>query len=320
MSLSEPLMFEPLPMERVWGGRRLETVLGKSLPPGVPVGESWEIVDREDAQSVVHGGELAGRTLHELWTRHRAGVFGADYQDHPAPRFPILVKLLDTREKLSVQVHPPAHQAPALGGEPKTEMWYFLDCLPTASIYAGLARGVTRADFERAMQEGRVAEVVHQIPVAAGQSIFIPSGRVHALGDGCLLAEVQQNSDTTYRVFDWNRTGLDGRPRALHIEESMTSIDFDDFEPALDEPRGETIASCEYFAVEKWKLDAPRAALEPGRFAIFIVAEGAVVVEHTAFERGAVFFLPAALSETLKLEPVNGGASVLRVTLPLATP
>lgn len=305
-------------MERVWGGRRLETVLGKSLPSGSPVGESWEIVDREDAQSLVHGGEFGGRTLHELWTRHRAEVFGAAYEKHPAARFPILIKLLDTREKLSVQVHPPVHVAAAVGGEPKTEMWYFIDCLPAASIYAGLKRGVTRADFERAMQSGCVDAAVHHIPVHAGQSIFIPSGRVHALGEGCLLLEVQQNSDTTYRVFDWNRTGLDGRPRALHVVESMTSIDFEDFEPELDEPQGETLCTCGHFAVEKWTLDRPRAALEPGRFAIFNVVEGAVAGDGIVFERGSVFLMPAEMTAGAALRPVDGQAVVVRVTLPFA--
>ncbi len=123
----DPIVFEPLPMERVWGGRRLESVLGKTLPPSSPVGESWEIVDREDAQSVVHEGGLRGATLHKLWTDHRREIFGAAYADHPAGRFPILIKLLDARERLSVQVHPQAEIAPALQGEPKTEMWYFLD-------------------------------------------------------------------------------------------------------------------------------------------------------------------------------------------------
>lgn len=312
----EPLVFEPLPMERVWGGRRLETMLGKSLPPGAPVGESWEIVDREDAQSVVHDGGLRGATLHELWTRRRVEIFGAAYEGHPAPRFPILIKLLDARERLSVQVHPPAHVAGALNGEPKTEMWYFLDCLPGASIYAGLKRGVSREDFGRAMEEGRVDKVVHNLPVQAGQSIFIPSGRVHAIGEGCLIVEVQQNSDTTYRVFDWNRTGLDGRPRALHAAESMSSIDFEDFEPGLDAPAGERIAACEYFTVERWELAAPRAACEAGRFAIFGVARGAVSGLGRVFEQGEFFLAPASCADA-PLKPVNEHAVVVRSTLPV---
>ncbi len=310
-----PIVFEPLPMERVWGGRRLETVLGKSLPQGSPVGESWEIVDREDAQSVVHDGELRGATLHELWTRRRAEVFGAAYENHPAARFPILIKLLDARERLSVQVHPPAHIAAALHGEPKTEVWYFLDCQPGASIYAGLKRGVSRADFERAMKAGCVDEAVHCLPVRAGRSIFIPSGRVHAIGEGCLIVEVQQNSDTTYRVFDWNRTGLDGKPRALHVPESMNSIDFQDFEPGLDEPSGEMLAACEHFAVERWELREPRVACEAGAFAIFGVAHGSVRAAGRVFAHGDFFLLPASSREAT-IEPVSEDVVVVRSTLP----
>ena len=167
-------------MERVWGGRRLETLYGKFLPQGVPIGESWEVVDREDAQSVVHNGPYRGTTLHELWTSRREEIFGNAYADHEAPRFPILIKLLDARERLSVQVHPPAQMSATLGGEPKTEMWYFADTQPGANIYVGLKTGVTREQFETLLREGRVEEAVHVIPVENGDSIFIPSGRLHA--------------------------------------------------------------------------------------------------------------------------------------------
>jgi len=316
--MNEPLIFEPLPMERIWGGRRLETLLSKTLPPGVPVGESWEIVDREDAQSVVHEGPLRGTTLHELWTDRREEIFGAGYLDHPSARFPILIKLLDARERLSVQVHPPAEVAPALMGEPKTEMWYFLNCLPGASIFAGLKHGVTRETFETAMEKGEVEQAVHQLPVQSGESIFIPSGRVHAIGEGCLIIEVQQNSDTTYRVFDWNRTGLDGKPRDLHIRESMSSIDFNDFEPSLDRPHGETIAACEYFVVEKWTLDTPRVALDGGRFAIFGVAEGSVTCDGHVMDAGSFFLVPPSMQDAL-LKPTNETACVIRATLPLSS-
>jgi len=309
-------------MERVWGGRRLESVLGKSLPTGVPIGESWEVVDREDAQSVVHGGEFKGATLHELWTNHRVEIFGEAYRDHPAPRFPILIKLLDARERLSVQVHPPARIAPALQGEPKTEMWYFLDCLPGASIYAGLKHGVTRSSFETAMERGEVEQTLHQVPVQSGESIFIPSGRVHAIGDGCLIVEVQQNSDTTYRVFDWNRTGLDGVPRALHIPESMNSIDFEDFEPAVDpaRPTGDSIvAGCEHFLVERWNLTEPRLASTNETFAIFAVISGRVSFAGGIFETGTFFLTPAS-AHGERLHPVGTEAAVLRSTLPIPHP
>ncbi len=244
------LRFTPLYQTRVWGGRRLETVLHRTLPDRQPYGESWELVDREREQSVVADGPLAGWPLHRLWTDHREAVFGSRHLASTSPRFPLLIKILDCVDDLSIQVHPPAVLAAALQGEPKTEMWYVAHADPSARIYAGLRRGVTRADFERALRDGTVAECVHHVDAHTGDSLFVPSGRLHALGRGLLIYEIQQNSDTTYRVFDWNRQGLDGRPRALHIAESMQSIDFADVEPALD--RGlTTLAACEFFRVTR---------------------------------------------------------------------
>ncbi|MGB8169420.1 MAG: type I phosphomannose isomerase catalytic subunit [Chthoniobacteraceae bacterium] len=313
MALTQPIVFEPLFMERVWGGRRLESLFGKRLPPSARIGESWEIVDREDAQSVVHDGPLQGLTLNELWTQHRDTIFGAGLPD--APRFPLLFKLLDAQERLSVQVHPRPGNASSLGGEPKTEMWYILDALLESDLYAGLRRGVTRADFEIALREGRVAEMIHHFPVKAGDSIFIPSGRIHAIGTGNVIFEVQQNSDTTYRVFDWNRLGLDCQPRALHIEESLQSIDFDDFEPTLAPVGREELAACDYFRVEKWSLPAPRASHGRGRFALFCVTDGAVECSGREFRRGDFFLIPATVPGA-ELKPLAEGAAVLRTTIP----
>ena len=318
MENAQPITFEPIAMERVWGGRRLESLLGKHLPPGEPVGESWELVDREDAQSVVHTGPHQGSTLHDLWTQHRVEVFGNAHADHPAPRFPMLVKLLDARERLSVQVHPPAHAAAALNGEPKTEAWYFLDCLPGASIYAGLKRGTTRADFESAVARGTVEDVIARQPVHSGDSIFIPSGRLHAIGEGCLIVEIQQNSDTTYRVFDWNRTGLDGSPRQLHIDESMASIDFDDFEPDLTDRTNDVIAVCEHFVIERWDLGSPRAALDSDAFALFTVISGQVACSDNVYDTGSFFLVPATMSDA-RIRPVGDAAAVLRSSLPVNT-
>lgn len=197
------ITFKPLYMERVWGGRELERVYHRSLPdPVSPFGESWEIVDRESEQSVVDEGELAGKTLHELWTEQREEVFGRGYDNHP--RFPILIKVLDARDDLSIQVHPPAHLAAELGGEAKTEMWYIAACEPGAKLYVGLKQGVSKGDFEKAIEDGSVEQCVHAISPQPGDSIFIASGRLHAIGAGFLIHEIQQNSDTTYRVFDWN--------------------------------------------------------------------------------------------------------------------
>jgi mannose-6-phosphate isomerase len=230
-----PLTFQPIFKERVWGGRQLETLYQKMLPPGVPIGESWEISDRPGDASVVANGPLAGRDLRWLMDNHAADLLGAGTANG-AP-FPLLVKILDAREKLSVQVHPPAAQAAKLGGEPKTEMWYVAAAEPGAELYVGLKNGVTRASFERAIKDGTVANSIQRLPVEKGDAMFLPSGRIHALGAGLVIFEIQQNSDTTYRVFDWNRTGLDGKPRALHVAESLASINFNDFEPRLIKSR-----------------------------------------------------------------------------------
>lgn len=314
--MSEPLIFEPLPMERVWGGRHLESLYGKKLPHGSPIGESWEVVDREEAQSVVHTGPLRGATLHELWTTRRVEIFGAAYERHPAPRFPLLIKMLDARDRLSVQVHPPAAVAPSLGGEPKTEMWYFADTQPGALIYAGLKRGVTRELFEKLLLAGRVEETLHTIPVESGQSIFIPSGRLHAIGGGNVIVEVQQNSETTYRVFDWNRTGLDGQPRKLHLEESLASLDFADFEPDVSHAQTGVLADCPYFRVEKLRVDAPLPAAEATRFAIYAVLTGAVTCGAAAFKPGDFFLAPAAAEGSL-IQPTGKDTTLLRSTLPV---
>jgi mannose-6-phosphate isomerase len=310
--MTQPLIFEPLFMERVWGGRRLETLLGKRLPPSVRVGESWELVDREEAQSVVHEGPYRGWTLQDLWRERRTEIFGEGLPD--TPRFPLLCKILDAQERLSVQVHPPASVAPRLGGEPKTEMWYLLDALLDSDLYAGLKRGVTREAFEKALHAGEVAGQIHSFPIKAGDTMFIPSGRIHAIGAGNLIVEIQQNSDTTYRVFDWNRLGLDGKPRALHVTESLESINYDDAEPGVEQPLGDLLVECPLFRVERWDLTDPRAS-EPGRFAIFTVTAGRVACGEHEFTRGAFFLVPASATDR-EVRPLEAGSQVLQTTIP----
>jgi mannose-6-phosphate isomerase len=231
-----PLTFHPISKERVWGGREMERLYKKKLPAGRPIGESWEISDRPGDVSVIANGPLAGKNLRWLMENHRAELLG-DAKPANENRFPLLCKILDAREKLSLQVHPPAHKAAELGGEPKTEMWFIADAAPGAELFVGLKRGVTRAEFEKKVETGEVAECFHRVPVRAGDAMFLPSGRVHAIGPGLVIFEIQQNSDTTYRVFDWNRVGLDGKPRELHVAQSLASIDFNDFEPALVQGR-----------------------------------------------------------------------------------
>jgi mannose-6-phosphate isomerase len=309
----EPLTFKPLYMQRVWGGRELERVYGRALPDQMPYGESWEIVDRENEQSVIDEGPFAGKTLHDLWIRHRTEVFGEGYESHP--RFPILIKILDARDDLSIQVHPPVERAAKTAGEPKTEMWYIAEREPGAKLYVGLKQGVTRADFERAIAEGTVADRVHAIEPQPGDSIFIPSGRLHAIGAGFLIHEIQQNSDTTYRVFDWNRMGLDGKPRELHVAESLASIDFDDFEPGMDTPDGDVLASCPYFRTERKfpKAGETIGNAGPGRFSILSIVEGSL--ESTAgrrFAKGSFMLMPRDAAPLRVLE----ASTVLRITLP----
>ncbi|MGH7937449.1 MAG: type I phosphomannose isomerase catalytic subunit [Bryobacteraceae bacterium] len=311
-SLTQPLVFEPIFQERVWGGRRLESVFGKALPAGKSIGESWEIVDRPEAQSVVRQGPLRGQTLHELWRDHRPEVFGEDAPE--TPRFPIFAKLLDAREKLSLQVHPPEKVATALGGEAKTEMWYLTEADPGAEIFFGLRRGTSRAQFEEAVASGEAADLVHRIAGKKGDAFFVPSGRLHAIGPGNLVVEIQQNSDTTYRVFDWNRVGSDGKPRRLHLAEAMRSIDFDDFEPEIVRPRGELLVESPLFVVEKWELQGARSALDGNAVALFICLSGTVRMANIELRAGEFFLVPAAAQNAL-LEPLATTASLLRVTL-----
>ncbi len=310
----EPITFSPLYMERVWGGREFERVYGRHLPdPTQPFGESWEIVDREKEQSVVDEGSFSGVSLHELWTKHREEVFGTGFPDHP--RFPILIKVLDARDDLSIQVHPPVDLATSLGGEPKTEMWVIADCDPGAKLYVGLKHGVTREAFEKSIADGTVADCVHAITPQPGDSIFIASGRLHAIGAGFLIHEIQQNSDTTYRVFDWNRLGLDGQPRELHVGESLASIDFSDFEPEMDTPVGETLAACEYFKTDRRFLATGEVVEnDPGdQFSILSVVDGELEsASGRRFGKGNFMLLPRKGSPLKALDDTT----VLQITLP----
>ena len=320
-----PLTFVPQFKERVWGGRRLAELFGKALPAAVPIGESWEVCDRTDASSVVDAGPLAGRTLGELMATHGGEILGRPTV--AGERFPWLCKLLDAREDLSLQVHPPAGLAASLGGEPKTEMWYVASADPSSEVYAGIQPGVTRDGFAARAADGTVAGCFHRIPVGIGDVLFLPSGRVHALGAGIVIFEIQQNSDTTYRVFDWNRLGLDGKPRALHLEQALQSIDFSDTEPALV-PWATTrdggfetrrLVEDPLFRITEWSgaggARDPRGARQP---ALLGVVRGRLRLtgggRETVLPAGSFALLPAALGPT-RIETVDGPATWL-ATLP----
>lgn len=316
-----PLTFRPIYQDRVWGGDRLGGLFGRTLPAGRKIGESWEVCDRPEAPSVVSQGPLAGRTLSELMASEPVGLWGPG---GPAGmRFPWLCKLLDARDDLSLQVHPPGCRAAELGGEPKTEMWYVAEASPEAAVYVGVLPGTTPEEFERRSQDGTVAGLFHRLPVTAGDVVFLPSGRVHALGRGLVILEIQQNSDTTYRVFDWNRMGLDGRPRALHLAEAIRSIDFSDTAPTLvsrEFVEGERegvrrLVRHELFAIDHVKASGPRHEgggagawmLAPVRGEVAVTAGGVTV---TAMP-GDFVVVPAALrGATLE---TTEGAEWLRV-------
>jgi len=319
-----PLKFTPQLAERIWGGQTLARY-GKTIPAGQKIGESWEISDRDDAQSMVANGPLAGQTLRQLIARFGADLLGTNVtprgsalsaatalksshrgtEASPTLRFPLLIKLLDARARLSLQVHPPATVAPRLGGEPKTEMWYIMDAAPDAHLIAGLKRGVTRAQFEQALAAGTLAELVHRFPVKAGDALFVPSGRIHAIDAGLVIAEIQQNSDTTYRVFDW------GRPRPLHAKESLASIDFNDHEPSpvRNQP---VLADCPHFRVEKLTMTGNQTfRCDQRSFQILGCVAGAVTVHDEPLRAGEFILLPATLGQY----QVAGNGTLLRTTV-----
>jgi mannose-6-phosphate isomerase len=305
------LTFTPLYQPRVWGGQKLNEVFGRTLPTNTPIGESWELVDRPNEQSVVNRGRYEGWSLHQLWSERRDELFGDWFSDH---RFPILIKILDAAEPLSVQVHPPLTVAKELQGDPKTEIWYFVQTAPDAGVYVGLKDGTSKEKFETALAEGSIADLVHRIPTRPDSFIFIPSGRIHAIDAGNLIFEIQQNSDTTYRVFDWNRAGLDGKARELHIEPSLASIDFSDFEPSLGEVVEEVLVSCNHFHVERWSLTESRSAHNQRQFAVFQCVSGKVEFAGQYFGPGDLF-LATAEGHSKTLNPLDSNTTVLRTTI-----
>jgi len=313
--MTSPLTFEPIFMERMWGGRRLESEFGKKLPPNTRIGESWEIVDRLEAQSVVVNRPLKGKTLHELWLQNRHDIFG----DVPeTPRFPLLIKLLDAQEKLSLQAHPPEQVAAKLGGEPKTEFWYVAAADPGAELFLGFRNLITREQFKRALDKGTVEECVQKTRAKAGDAMFLPGGRLHAVGGGNLLVEIQQNSDTTYRVFDWNRVAATGKARQLHVDQALQCINFTDVGLHLVEPDGEVLIKDELFEIQKWNLDSSHEIAPLGQFAIVCCLTGSLRCATVDLVPGEFCLIPARLQDR-RVEPLKKATSLLRITIPNQT-
>jgi mannose-6-phosphate isomerase len=305
--------FKPIFQERIWGNQNLNKLFNRAIPEGKKIGESWELVDRPEACSEIESGPGIGpdshQSIHTLWQDKRRDVFGTRAPD--LARFPILIKLLDCQENLSVQVHP----QPGQEGEPKTEMWYFLESTPEAKIYAGLKKGVTRAQFEKAIGTPDLPGLLSAIQPQQSDAMFLPSGRVHAIGGGNVILEIQQNSDTTYRVDDWGRADEKGRPRALHREQALASIRFNDFEPQFTQPHGERVLQCPFFSVE-------RAFIYPGEYRVWtsdqtsfqfhFLAQGELKIEDRNLKRGAAWLVPAS-TESYNLEPLGEGAELVTI-------
>ena len=319
-----PLRFEPLFRRYLWGGRRLGSVLGKPIAEGADYAESWELVDRGPDQSRVAFGPLAGTSLGDLVRDHGDALLG---RHHPQQRFPLLIKLLDAQQKLSVQVHPNDEQAarldpPDLG---KTEAWVVLAAEPGSRIYAGLKRGFDRPALERELSRGSCELCLHQFEPRVGDCIFIPAGTVHALGAGLMIAEVQQSSDTTYRLFDWNRVGPDGKPRPLHIAQALDVIDFhhgpvDPVRPTpTAAPDVSRLVACDKFVLDRLELSAPHSFGESDRCHILLVLEGAVVVQGEPsgqpLKLGETVLLPASVGP-VEISPAGSPTVLLDAYLP----
>lgn len=303
----DPLFFHPLVKRIVWGGRRLGELLGKPIGDHDDAAESWEVVDHGEDQSVVARGPLAGQTLHQLLTSRGPQLLGRRSQ---ADQFPLLLKFLDCHRVLSVQVHPDDTYASRMPqpDRGKTEAWYIIDSAPESVIYAGLKQGVDAEALQRAVTLGRAEEVLHAFHPEPGQCVFIPAGTVHALGGGLVVAEIQQSSDTTFRLYDWNRSGPDGRPRPLHLQRALEVTDYagGPVHPQTPRPDGdglETLVRCDHFILRRLRLGGDRGPEPPGRLGgdgvmrIVTVVQGAAMLQHTGssvpLPIGQSFLLPA---------------------------
>lgn len=325
-----PLTFSPILKQIIWGGQRLGTRLGKPLGNGANYAESWELVDRPADQSVVARGAQAGKTLAELISTYKREIFG---RHATLASFPLLLKYLDCNRVLSVQVHPDDSYAqqmpiPDLG---KTEAWYIVESQPDSVIYAGLREGVDRKDLEEAVRTGRTGEALHSFHPTAGQCIFIPAGTVHALGDGLLVAEVQQSSDTTFRLFDWNRTDEQGNPRPLHIEQALAVTDYQrgPIEPqqaSLEADGWLRLVNCDKFRLRQAKTVPGTTATstlttgDDNAPVVLMVTEGTIELvgsnwDTMAFQAGDTVLLPACAGE-VKLCLSSDDANVLEIKLP----
>ena len=323
----DPLVFEPYLRSQLWGQRRLGDMFGKTLPAsGTPYGESWEISAHPHHVSRVAEGPLKGRLLTDLCHELPKQIFGSLT---PPDRFPLLIKLLDCDERLSIQVHPTDEMAARLapGEMGKTEAWVMLAAEPTARIYAGLLPGITRSELEKHLAKGTVDRCLHSFTPKVGDCVFLPAGTVHAVGGGVVIAEVQQTSDATFRLFDWNRLGQDGKPRTLHIEQALASIDWKrgpvepvNGAPIPDCPCGERLVRCSYFQVDRYVVEQQLTNPYPDRLSIWIVLAGSAELKTSgtyrrSFRNGETVLIPAS-APACSWNATNSPATLLGISLP----
>ncbi len=309
VELREPLRFERHFVEKSWGGRTLERVPGIALPAGPPIGETWEIVDRENENSVVATGAHKGKTLRELMRQHGASILGSAAAGKDG-RFPLLVKYIDASKNLSVQVHPNERTAPLVGGtaEPKTEAWYIVDIASDGLLYAGVKASVEREEFARVADSAKVQNALHRLKVARGECLLVNGGTVHAIGAGVTVLEVQQNSDTTFRLYDWGNVGLDGKPRETHVAQALECVEFGQpapqaiapsWKPVADGALRATLAASHVFGMHALRITAPARLDTGGAFRIYAVLGGAGALSVEGAEgswplaTGDVWLIPA---------------------------
>ena len=286
----QPFRFHSIYQPRIWGGQSMRTMLGRELPDReTAYGEAWDISDRPEAMSIVKDGEWEGMPLHRLWEEHRQEIFGPGYERFP--RFPLLCKILDARENLSVQVHPPERTAAARQGEVKNEIWYVLHASPDALIYGGMEENATLPDIRHAAETGQMEQLIRSTHLEPGEHLYIPAGLVHAIGAGHLIAEIQQNSDTTYRLYDWNRTDDSGRGRELHLEQALDSIG--EFRELSQRPG--YLTEMPYFTTKEYRLDKGERFTQPdsSHFAVFTVLCGSVLWDGKTARKGEFILSPA---------------------------
>ena len=294
-----PFEFKPIYKERIWGGQKLKNFFDKDIPAGTKIGESWELADLPGNKSVIANGSLAGKTLAEVIEKYPEEVTGSN---NYKPPFPLLIKFLDAEDIVSVQVHPDAQTCKKIGkGDPKTECWYIIAAQPDSYLYKGLRPGTTKEQFAEAIKAETCAEFLNKVPAETGQCHFLPAGTVHALGSGLLIAEIQTPSDTTYRVFDWNRL-QNGKPRQLHIAEALQSIHFNQSPEDLAVTTSGQLVDSEVFKIDK----NPDTLLNPGQMKVLIIIEGngriTSLDSQVLFTKGQTILVPAAFKGQMELE------------------